>query len=139
MANLNSFYTIWTPRILSVLRIITGFLFIAHGTQKLFSYPLPSHTPGAFMTFAGVLEFSGGLLILLGLLTRPTAFVLSGMMAVAYFMVHASAGFLPMVNKGEPAVLYCFVFLFFTVAGGGTWSVDNLLGRHKSADNLTAA
>jgi putative oxidoreductase len=139
MANLDSFYATWTPRMLSVLRMITGFLFMAHGTQKLFNYPLPSHTPGTVMLFAGALEFGGGMLILLGLLTRPAAFVLSGMMAVAYFMVHASAGFLPIVNRGEPAVLYCFLFLFLAVAAGGAWSLDNLLGHHKSADNFTVA
>ncbi len=123
MPNLDTFYTTWTPRILSVLRIITGFLFVAHGTQKLFNYPAsPQNAPVALMSFmglTGVLEFGGGLLILLGLFTRPTAFILSGMMAVAYFMAHASGGFLPLVNKGELAVLYCFVFLFLSVAGGG--------------------
>jgi putative oxidoreductase len=137
MANLDSFYTAWTPRLLSVLRIITGFLFIAHGTQKLFNYPASQQNAAAplmsFMGFTGVLEFVGGLLILLGLFTRPTAFILSGMMAVAYFMAHASGGFLPIVNKGELAVLYCFVFLFLAVAGGGEWSLDNLLRRRSSA------
>lgn len=138
MANLNTFYANWTPRILSVLRMIAGFLFLAHGTQKLFDYPLPSPAPGTFMLFVGALEVGGGLLILLGLFTRPTAFVLSGMMAVAYFMVHASAAFFPIVNRGEPAVLYCFIFLFLAVAGGGEWSLDNFLGRNKSAHNFAA-
>ena len=139
MANFNLFYTTWTPRMLSILRLITGFLFMAHGTQKLFSYPLPSHTPGTFMLFTGALEFGGGLLILFGLFTRPAAFILSGQMAVAYFTVHTAQGFFPMVNKGEPAVLFCFVFLFLAVAGGGAWSFDNLLRRNKYADNFTAA
>lgn len=135
MANLDSFYIAWTPRLLSVLRIITGFLFIAHGTQKLFNSPVSERGAAQLMSFdglTGVLEFVGGLLILLGLFTRPTAFVLSGMMAVAYFMAHASGGFLPLVNKGELAVLYCFVFLYLAVAGGGLWSLDNLLWRNKS-------
>jgi putative oxidoreductase len=91
----------------------------------------------SFMGFAGLLEFGGGLLILLGLFTRPTAFILSGMMAVAYFMAHAPGGFLPLVNKGELAVLYCFIFLFLAVAGGGTWSLDNLLrSGNTSADRI---
>lgn len=138
MANLDSFYTTWTPRLLSVLRIITGFLFIAHGTQKLFNYPASAQNAPvplmSFFGFTGILEFVGGLLILLGLFTRPTAFVLSGMMAVAYFMAHAPQGFLPLVNKGELAVLYCFVFLFLSVGGGGVWSLDNLLRRGGASE-----
>ncbi len=141
MANLDSFYSSWTPRLLSVLRIITGFLFIAHGTQKLFNSPASPQNASvplmSFMGFAGILEFVGGLLILIGLFTRPTAFILSGMMAVAYFMAHAPQGFLPLVNKGELAVLYCFVFLFLAVAGGGTWSLDNLLWRSR-ADQIVS-
>jgi putative oxidoreductase len=137
MANFGSFYSAWTPRLLSVLRIVTGFLFMFHGTQKLFNYP-PSPTGAAplasMMGFAGILEFVGGLLILLGLFTRPVAFILAGEMAVAYFMAHASAGFLPLVNKGELAALYCFVFLFFAAAGGGPWSVDSLIRRDGSRD-----
>ncbi len=141
MTNLDSFYATWTPRLLSVLRFILGFLFVAHGTQKLFN--MPASERGAppllsFMGFTGVLEFVGGLLILFGLFTRPTAFILSGMMAVAYFMAHAPGGFLPIVNKGELAVIFCFVFLFLSVAGGGSWSLDNLLRGNKSTDNLTA-
>ncbi len=141
MANLDSFYSSWTPRLLSVLRIITGFLFIAHGTQKLFNSPASPQNASvplmSFMGFAGILEFVGGLLILIGLFTRPTAFILSGMMAVAYFMAHAPQGFLPLVNKGELAVLYCFVFPFLAVAGGGTWSLDNLLWRSR-ADQIVS-
>lgn len=133
MAKLDSFYSAWTPRLLSVLRIITGFLFVAHGTQKLFNSPASEQNAavplGSFMGFTGALEFGGGLLILFGLFTRPAAFILSGMMAVAYFMAHAPGGFLPIVNKGELAVLYCFVFLFLAVAGGGELSLDNLLRR----------
>ena len=82
----------------------------------------------SFMGFAGILELVGGLLILIGLFTRPTAFILSGMMAVAYFMAHAPGGFLPLVNRGELAALYCFVYLYLAVAGGGTWSADRALG-----------
>lgn len=137
MSKLDSFYATWTPRILSVLRIVTAFLFIAHGAQKLFNYP--ASTGGAvvitsFMGFAGILEFVGGLLLLLGLFTRPVAFILSGQMAVAYFMAHAPQGFLPLVNKGETAVLYCFIFLFLAVAGGGVWSLDSILRRQNASE-----
>jgi putative oxidoreductase len=88
---------------------------------------------------AGILEFFGGLLILLGLFTRPVAFLLSGLMAVAYFMAHAPGGFLPLVNKGETAVLYCFIFLFLMVAGGGEWSIDNILWGNKKKYDSSAA
>ena len=133
MADLNSFYASWTPRLLSVLRIITAFLLMAHGAQKLFGFLAPpgAPTPPLFsqIGIGGILEFFGGLLLLVGLFTRPVAFILSGMMAVAYFQMHAPGGFWPLQNKGELAVLYCFVFLFFSVAGGGEWSLDRLLRR----------
>ena len=133
MADLNSFYASWTPRLLSVLRIITAFLFIAHGAQKLFGFLTPPGTPTpplfSQIGIGGILEFFGGLLFLVGLFTRPVAFILSGMMAVAYFQMHAPGGFWPLQNRGELAVLYCFVFLFFSVAGGGEWSLDRLLRR----------
>lgn len=136
MANLNSFYASWTPRLLSVLRIISAFLFIAHGAQKLFGFLAPPGAAGpppyGQIWIGGVIEFFGGLLLLLGLFTRPVAFILSGTMAVAYFQMHASGGFWPLQNKGELAVLYCFVFLFLAVAGGGEWSVDRLLRRERS-------
>jgi putative oxidoreductase len=133
MADLNSFYASWTPRLLSVLRIITAFLFIAHGAQKLFGFLAPpgAPTPSLYsqIGIGGILEFFGGLLLLVGLFTRPVAFILSGMMAVAYFQMHAPGGFWPLQNKGELAVLYCFVFLYLSVAGGGEWSLDRLLRR----------
>lgn len=105
-----------------------------HGAQKLFNFP-PSEHPRtleliSLMGLAGVLEFLGGLFIALGLFTRPVAFILSGMMAVAYFMAHAPSNFWPVINRGELAVLYCFVYLYFAVAGGGSWSIDPL--RQKS-------
>ena len=131
---MNSFLADWTPRVLSILRIIAGFLFLWHGSQKLFGFP-PSQSGGGatgLMLVAGVLEFFGGLLLLLGLFTRPVAFILSGLMAAAYFMAHAPGGFLPIVNKGEPAVIYCFVFLYFAFAGGGAWSLDNLIWKDKN-------
>jgi putative oxidoreductase len=131
----------WTPRLLSILRIITGFLFMAHGMQKLLGYPPSAQGGGGggslptLMLVAGILELGGGLLILIGLFTRPVAFILAGMMAVAYWMAHGSqmfknpSAFWPIVNQGELAVIYCFVFLFFAFAGGGAWSADNALRR----------
>ncbi len=118
----------WTPYLRSVLRIIVGFLFMAHGTQKLFAFPVAEpRDPVALvslMGLAGVLEAFGGLLILLGLLTRPVAFLLAGEMAVAYFRAHAPQGFWPILNRGELAVLYCFTFLYLAAVGGGPWSLD---------------
>lgn len=123
-----SFVDAWMARALSVLRIVSGFLFIAHGMQKLLGFPVPRPTPIDLASLAGVagmLELFGGALLLLGLFTRPVAFVLSGEMAFAYFLAHAPRGFWPLINRGELAVLYCFVFLFLAVAGGGPWSVDH--------------
>jgi putative oxidoreductase len=143
MTNLDLFYVRWTPRLLSVLRIILGFLFIPHGAQKLFGFMAPPQwsTPPVFslIALAGALEFFGGLLILLGLFTRPVAFILSGLMAVAYFMVHSPGGFLPLQNKGELAVIYCWLFLFFCVAGGAAWSLDRLLWRKGETASLYGA
>jgi putative oxidoreductase len=133
MADTNSFFVRWTPRMLSVLRIIIAFLFMAHGAQKLFGFLAPPGMPTppllSEIGIGGVLEFFGGLLLLLGLFTRPVAFILSGMMAVAYFQMHAPGGFWPLQNKGELAVVYCFAYLFLAVAGGGEWSLDRLLRR----------
>lgn len=126
------FWTTWQPRILSILRVIVGFLFLWHGSQKLFNFPpaqQPSGELSGIMLFAGILEFFGGILILLGLFTRWTAFILSGLMAVAYFMAHGLNSFLPIVNRGEMAVLYCFVFFYLFFAGGGEWSLDNILKK----------
>ncbi|MFL6664910.1 MAG: DoxX family protein [Rhizobacter sp.] len=125
----------WQPQLLAILRIVTGYMFLLHGCAKLL------HTPHVAMFdnlelfsligLAGVLELVGGFLILIGLFTRPTAFVLSGEMAVAYFMGHAPHGtpLIPMLNQGEGAVLYCFVFLYLAAAGPGVWSVDGALSR----------
>ena len=133
MADLNSFYSQWAPRILSVLRIVTAFLFMQHGGQKLFGFPAPSqaaHPLFSLIGVAGILEFFGGLLLLIGLFSRPVAFLLSGQMAVAYFMVHAPQGFWPLLNKGELAVMYCFVFFYLFVAGGGSWSADRFRAQN---------
>ena len=122
------------------MRIVIGLLFLQHGSQKLFGIPgsgqqTPPFSLLSLIGVAGVLEFFGGLLILAGLFTRPMAFILSGQMAVAYFMAHAPHGFLPIVNRGEPAVLYCFVFLYLSVAGGGSWSVDHCVLRREPGTN----
>lgn len=123
----------WTPCVLGLLRIITGFLFLQHGTAKLFGVPHVAMFDGlqlmSLMGLAGVLEFVGGSLILIGLFTRPVAFILSGQMAVAYFMAHLPGGLLPILNQGELAVMYSFVFLYFSVAGAGSLSVDGMLKK----------
>jgi putative oxidoreductase len=118
----------WAPRLLSLLRIVSSLLFMQHGTQKLFGFP--GGEPPANLNLlsqmgaAGTLETFGGALLALGFFTRPVAFILSGQMAVAYFVAHAPMGFWPILNRGELAVLYCFLFLYFSAVGGGPWSVD---------------
>jgi putative oxidoreductase len=114
----------WSLRMLSVLRIITGLLFLEHGTQKLFAFPGPGPALTTLLVVQALLELVGGILILIGLFTRPVAFILAGDMAVAYFMAHAPRGFFPTLNGGQLAILFCFVFLYLFVAGGGVWSVD---------------
>ncbi len=124
--------TAWAPRFLSLLRVMTGLLFLQHGTTKILSFP-PSEMAGQpLMSIggaSGLLELIGGPLIVLGLFTRPVAFILSGEMAVAYFMVHAPQNFFPLLNGGELAALYCFVFLYLSAAGGGAWSLDRAIRR----------
>ena len=125
------FFSGWTPKVLSVMRAVSAFLFLAHGAQKLFGLPVPPASQPelwSLIGLAGILEFFGGLFLLVGLWTRPVAFLLSGQMAVAYFMAHAPKGFWPIANHGELAVLYCFVFFYLSFAGGGDWSLDRLLG-----------
>ena len=128
MADSESIYSRCAPWLLSVLRIIAAFLFMLHGSQKLFGFPVNQPFP-AFPLFsllgvAGILEFFGGFLLLIGVFTRITAFVLSGQMAVAYFMQHAPKGFWPVLNQGELAVIFCFIFLYLSAAGAGPLSVD---------------
>ena len=125
----------WRPRILSVLRIVTAFLFMQHGGQKLFGFPAPQRYEFELFSLsgvAGVLELFGGLLVLLGLFTRSMSFLLSGLMAFAYFIAHAHRGFWPILNGGELAALYCFVFLYLSLAGGGAWSLDHVLSRGRA-------
>lgn len=117
----------YAPQALAVLRAVTALLFIAHGTQKLLGFPateMPSPPLLSLFGIAGILEIAGGLLVLIGLFTRPVAFLLSGMMAIAYFMVHYPMNFFPVNNMGDAAVLFCFVFLYLVFAGPGAWSVD---------------
>jgi putative oxidoreductase len=124
---------------LSVLRIVTGLTFLSIGTMKLFGYPpspmpMPQFTLASEIGVAGILETFGGLAILLGVFTRPVAFVLAGEMAVAYFQFHAPNAVFPVTNGGGSAVLYCFIFLYLTFAGGGEWSVDTLIARSRHRD-----
>ena len=125
----------WTPRALSVLRIVTGLLFLEHGTGKLLGFPPSDHAAAMLFSLIGVqgvLELVGGFLILIGLFTRPVAFILAGDMAVAYFMAHAPKSFFPTINGGQLAILFCFVFLFLVFAGGGVWSADEQLAHSRA-------
>ena len=124
------FLDTWTPRALAVMRMVTAYLFLQHGTAKLLHIPQVAMFDAlpvlSFIGFAGMLELVGGILLLIGLFTRPVAFILSGQMAVAYFIGHAPQGsfFAPMINQGELAIMFCFVFLFLSLAGPGAWSID---------------
>jgi len=122
----------WSARMLSVLRIMTGLLFLEHGMQKFFAFPSPGPALTPLLVAQGLLELVGGVLILIGLFTRPVAFILAGDMAVAYFMRHAPRDFFPLVNMGQLAILFCFVFLYLFVAGGGAWSVDQQRASSRS-------
>ncbi len=120
------------PQVLSLLRIVAGLMFMQHGTQKIFSFPEAARGPFELMSqmgIGGVLELVGGALIVLGLFTRPVAFILSGMMAVAYFQFHAPSSLYPLVNGGELAALYCWVFLYVAFAGPGAWSLDGMMRK----------
>ena len=127
--------TVWAPRVLSILRIVAALIFLAHGTQKLLGFPASPNGAPEFMSLpwiAGALELVGGSLLILGLFTRPVAFILSGQMAVAYWMAHAPRSVYPVLNGGDAAILYCFVFLFLVAAGGGAWALDNLRSRRMA-------
>ena len=118
----------YAPEVLSIARIVIGLIFLEHGTSKLFDFPhgtMAQPAMGSLIWFQGIIEIVGGVLFILGFLTRPVAFILAGDMAVAYFMAHASKGMYPMLNGGDAAILYCFVFLIYFVSGPGRWSVDS--------------
>jgi len=122
------------PYVLSILRIVAGLLFLEHGLSRLLGFPSPLPTPPVFTLywFAGAIELLGGVLVTLGLFTRPAAFIMSGEMAFAYFLSHAPRGFFPILNSGDGAILYCFIFLYLAIAGGGPLSLDALLWRKRS-------
>jgi len=129
----------YAPQMLSILRIVTGLIFFEHGLQKIAGfppYPAGASGPSLLSTmsgFGGLFEFVGGILLVLGLFTRPVAFILSGEMAVAYWWVHGPRNFFPVLNAGDAAILYCFVFLYMFFAGGGPWSVDALWRKSEGA------
>jgi putative oxidoreductase len=135
---------LWAPRGLALLRIVAGYLFLQHGSAKLLGFPHVASfdhvSIASLIGVAGILELIGGALVLFGLLVRPVAFILSGEMAVAYFMAHASKGnlLIPMLNQGEGAVLYCFIFLLLAAAGGGAWSLDALRRARTGAPAIGA-
>jgi len=127
------FMSIYSSYCYALLRIVVGFLFLWHGAQKLFGFPagMPPGVP-AFITYvAGPIELFGGILVMVGLFTHWAAFIASGQMAFAYWMAHGTKALLPIQNNGELAVLYCFAFLFIASQGGGVWSIDSLINRHK--------
>jgi putative oxidoreductase len=122
-----------SPYLLSILRIVAALLFLEHGMSRLFGFPSPLPTPDVFTMywFAGAIELAGGLLLLIGLFTRPAAFIMSGEMAFAYFISHAPRGFFPILNSGDGAILYCFIFLYVVFAGAGPWSLDAVLRERR--------
>lgn len=125
--NFEALFSPWRPHALSLLRIVTALLFLEHGTQKLLGFPAAQFSPPLLSLFgiAGLLELIGGLLLVAGLFTRPVAVLLSGEMAIAYLMAHAPQSFFPIINQGEAAILFCFVFLYVAAAGAGPWSLDH--------------
>jgi putative oxidoreductase len=142
----STLFAIWRPRMLAVLRIVAALLFLEHGSQKLLGFPAGGHplpTLFSLFGFSGLLELVGGLFLLLGLFTRPVAFLLAGEMAFAYFMAHAPRSFFPVNNGGDAAILYCFIFLYLTAAGAGAFSLDgamrSLRGGSARQDRLRTA
>jgi putative oxidoreductase len=137
-ASLPARWRSWSPYLLSLLRIVAAFLFIQFGTAKVLAFPAAVMPGGgtaplaSLPGFAGTLEMVGGALVLLGLFTRPVAFILAGEMAVAYFMGHAPQGFWPVLNQGSPAILFCFIWLYISSAGPGAWSLDAMRLRRRA-------
>lgn len=132
--------TVWAPRVLSILRIVAALLFFEHGTAKLLGFPASPHSPEflSLSWIAGALELIGGPLLIVGLFTRPVAFILSGQMAFAYWLAHAPQSVFPLLNNGDAAILYCFIFLYLAFAGGGPWSVDAMLNKDARASGRPA-
>jgi putative oxidoreductase len=132
----------YQPYMIAVLRVVTALIFMEHGTQKLFGFPAPSERgfPELFSLswFGGIMEFVGGALIAFGLFTRPVAFLLAGEMAVAYWGFHAPRNVFPILNGGDAAILYCFVFLLLVFTGPGAWSIDRALGRRNPPEKVPA-
>jgi putative oxidoreductase len=129
---MTAFLDACAPRVLSILRIVSALIFMEHGTQKWLNFPPLGRPAPEFLSmsgFGGILELIGGFLLVLGLFTRPVAFLLSGEMAIAYWWSHAPRGVFPVLNGGDAAILYCFIFLYLAVAGGGAWSLDRVLRR----------
>lgn len=126
--------SVWAPRMLSVLRIMAALIFFAHGTDKILGFPDTGGTPDAFTLswIAGVIELVGGALLIVGLFTRPVAFLAAGLAAAAYFIGHAPESFYPVINRGDAAILFSFVFFYLVFAGPGPWSVDALRSRRSS-------
>ena len=125
----------WAPYAVAVLRIVTALLFLQHGMTKILSYPMSSASgppQWSVLWAAGMLELVGSLFLLVGLFSRPVAFLLAGEMAIAYWMVHAPRGPFPMLNDGEGAILFCFVFLLFVATGAGRWSIDAIIARNRT-------
>ncbi len=123
----------YEPYVLSIVRIVVALLFFEHGLSRLFGFPSPLSTPALFSMywFAGAIEFVGGALVAVGLFTRVAAFIMSGEMAFAYFLSHEPHGFFPILNRGDGAILFCFMFLYLAFAGAGPWSLDTLLSRRR--------
>src|ERR1700674_4364668 len=138
-------WSVWSPYLLSVLRMISAFLFMQYGATKLFGYPATNITGGrtaplaSLLGIAGALETAGGALLLVGLFTRPVAFLLSGEMAVAYFTGHAGQGFWPVLNGGVPAILFAFVWIYISAVGAGPWSIDALRSHRAGAASTVIA
>ena len=131
----------YAPYVLSIVRIMAALLFFEHGTSRLFGWPSPIVPPELFSLrwFAGAIELAGGGLLALGLLSRPAALIMSGEMAFAYFLSHASKGFFPILNRGDSAILYCFIFFYIAFAGAGPWSLDAVLWGRAGQRQLEPA
>ena len=135
-ARLNNTWSGYSPYVLSIVRIVIALLFFEHGLSKMFGFPQPIPPPALFSLswFSGAIEFVGGGLLVVGLFSRASAFIMSGEMAFAYFISHAPHSFFPIINRGDAAILYCFIFLYIAFAGGGPWSLDaKLSSRHTNA------